>query len=61
MGAVIDEDVLGFYVAVGDGETGEVVETSQNLVGVDFNEQGCELFFFNDLIEVITIVIHDEI
>ena len=33
----IDEYVLWFDVSVGDGEHGEVVESSEELVGIDFD------------------------
>ena len=38
-----------------------VVESPENLVGVEFDEEGAELVFFDNLVEVMTIVVHDNV
>jgi hypothetical protein len=37
MSGLINEDVLWFDITVGDGEVGEVVKTTKDLVGIDFD------------------------
>jgi hypothetical protein len=58
---VVDEDVLGLDVAMGDGEHGEVVETSEYLVSVELDENGVNLSFFNYLVKVVREVVHHDV
>jgi hypothetical protein len=44
-----------------DGLVGQVVEASQHLIGVDFDEERSELFLLDDLVEIVTVVVHDHI
>lgn len=50
---VIHQDVLGFDVPVSDGEHGEVVEASEDLIGIDLDQDGIDLPFLDDLVEVV--------
>ena len=38
-----------------------VVESPENLVGVEFDEEGAELVFFDDLVKVMAVVVHDNV
>lgn len=46
---------------MGDGHGGNVVEPPQNLIGVEFDEERAELVFFDDLVEIVAVVVHDDI
>ena len=46
---------------MGDWHGGNVVKSSEDLVGVEFDEEGAELVFFDDLVEVMAVVAHDNI
>jgi hypothetical protein len=58
---LVDEDVLGFDVAVGDGQHAQVVEGAEDLVDVEFGEQGRDLFLFYQLVEVVREVVHYDV
>ncbi len=57
----IYEDVLGFDVSVGDREHAEVVEPSEDLVGIEFDEDGVNFFFLDELVKIVGIVVHDDV
>jgi hypothetical protein len=38
---------------MGNGEHGEIVESSKYLIGVEFGEHVIDFFLFDDLIEVV--------
>jgi len=57
----VDEYVLRFDVPVGDREHGEVVEASEDLVDVEFGEEGCDFLLFDGLVEIVWEVVHDDV
>ncbi len=61
MFVAIDEDILGLDVAVGDGEHEEVVESPEDLVGVELDEDGVDFPLLDDLVEVVGVVVHDDV
>lgn len=46
---------------MGDGEHAEVIESSKDLVGIEFGENGADFFFLDELVEIVRIVVHDYI
>lgn len=57
----INQDILGFDVSVGNRQHGQIVESSEYLVGIDFDEQTIHLFLFDDLVEVVSEIVHDNV
>jgi hypothetical protein len=53
VGCAIDYNILRFDIPMGYGEHGEIVESSKDLIGVEFGEHGIDFFLFDDLIEVV--------
>lgn len=58
---LIDENVLGLDVPVGDGKHAEVVETSDQLVGIEFGEERRHFFLFDQLVQIVRVVLHHDV
>lgn len=50
---VVHKNVLRLDIAVGDGEHGEVIEPSKDLIGIDLDQDRINLSLLDNLIEVI--------
>jgi hypothetical protein len=50
---VIDQDVLWLDVSVCDGEHGEVVKPSEDLIGIDLDKDRIDFSLLDDLVEVV--------
>ena len=57
----IDQYILRFDVSMCYREYGQVIETSENLIGVYFDEESADLLFFDDLVEIVTEVVHNNV
>lgn len=50
---VIHQDVLRLDVSVGDRQHGEVVEASEDLIGIDLDQNRIDLSLLDDLVEIV--------
>ena len=57
----VDQNILRLDISVGNREHVEVVEPSEYLVGINFDEERVDFFLLNDLVEVIRKVVHNDV
>ena len=57
----INQNILGFDVSVSDGQHSKIVESSEKLVGVYFDKVRIYLLFFNQLVKIVWVVVHNDI
>ena len=57
----VDKDILRFDIAMGDGLLTEIVEAPQYLIGKQLDEKLVDLFFLDDLVHVVAVVVHHHI
>ena len=53
--------ILRFNVSMCYREHGQVIETSEDLIGINFDEKPVDLLFFDNLVEIITEVVHNDV
>jgi len=58
---LVDQNVVRLDVSVGDRQHGEVVEASEDLVEIDFGKGGGDFFVFDELVQIVGEVVHNDI
>lgn len=57
----IDQDILRLDVPMRNGQHKEIVQPSEDLIGIDFDQYWIDFPLFDDLIQIIRVVIHNDI
>ena len=57
----IDQNILRLDVAMRNGQHKQIVQSSEDLIGINFDQQRIDLPLLDDLIEIVRVVIHNDI
>lgn len=55
------KDILGFDVSVCDREHWQVIQGSEDLVRVYFDEMRVYVFLFDELVKIVGVIVHNDV